>query len=107
MPMTSLDEALAQAFARFIAKRPKTAALQARAEAVMPGGNTRTVLHTSPFPIRAARAQGNRITDIDGHSYLDLLGEYSAGIYGHSHPDIRAAVADGPDAFQRVLTGGI
>ena len=68
--------------------------------AALPGGNTRTVLHTSPFPIRAARAQGNRITDIDGHSYLDLLGEYSAGIYGHSHPDIRAAVAD-------ALAGGL
>lgn len=92
--MTGIDQALAEAIARFTAKRPKTAALQDRAAHVMPGGNTRTVLFTAPFPIRAAKAQGAEITDIDGNRYLDLLGEYSAGIYGHSHPRIKAAVAE-------------
>ena len=57
----------------------------------MPGGNTRTVLFTQPFPIRIEKGEGATLTDIDGHSYLDLLGEYSAGIYGHSHPRILAA----------------
>ena len=59
-----------------------------RAAHVMPGGNTRTVLFTAPFPLRVEKADGATITDIDGNSYLDLLGEYSAGIYGHSHPRI-------------------
>ena len=59
----------------------------------MPGGNTRTVLYTWPMPIRAAKGEGAVITDIDGLSYADFLGEYSAGIYGHSHPRIRTAVA--------------
>jgi glutamate-1-semialdehyde 2,1-aminomutase len=58
----------------------------------MPGGNTRTVLHYSPFPLTWARGRGNRLTDIDGLEYLDLLGEYSAGLYGHSHPIIQAAM---------------
>jgi glutamate-1-semialdehyde 2,1-aminomutase len=57
----------------------------------MPGGNTRTVLFTVPFPLRVEKGEGATITDVDGHSYLDLLGEYSAGIYGHSHPRIIAA----------------
>ncbi len=92
--MTKIDAALDEAIHRYTAKRPKTAALHARAAKVMPGGNTRTVLYTAPFPIRAAKAQGAEITDIDGHTYLDLLGEYSAGIYGHSHPRIKAAVAE-------------
>ncbi|MBI2719203.1 MAG: aminotransferase class III-fold pyridoxal phosphate-dependent enzyme [Rhizobiales bacterium] len=92
--MDGLDKALSEAAAAYAAKRPASKALQARAEAVMPGGNTRTVLYTQPFPIRAASAEGARITDLDGHRYLDLLGEYSAGIYGHSHPAIREAVAD-------------
>ena len=69
-----IDAALHEAIARFTAKRPKTAALQARALKVMPGGNTRTVLYTTPFPIRALKADGAEITDIDGHVYLDLLG---------------------------------
>ena len=90
--MTNIDSALAAAVANFRARHPITEFQQARAAKVMPGGNTRTVLYTAPFPIRAAKAEGATISDIDGHIYLDLLGEYSAGIYGHSHPVIREAV---------------
>ena len=35
---------------------------------------------------------GCRITDVDGLTYVDYVGEYSAGIYGHSNPKIMAAV---------------
>jgi glutamate-1-semialdehyde 2,1-aminomutase len=90
----NIDAALAEASARFLAARPKTRALHDEATAVMPGGNTRTVLYTPPIPIRVAQAQGAVITDVDGHSYVDFLGEYSAGIYGHSHPRISRAVSD-------------
>lgn len=88
-----IDDALADAVDQFIAKRPKTAALQARAARVMPGGNTRTVLFSKPFPIRVEKAEGCLLTDVDGHVYADFVGEYSAGIYGHSNPKIKAAVA--------------
>ena len=57
----------------------------------MPGGNTRTSLYYSPFPVTFARGEAQRLTDIDGHVYADFLGEYSAGLYGHSHPAILAA----------------
>ncbi|MGE0007859.1 MAG: aspartate aminotransferase family protein [Parvibaculaceae bacterium] len=89
-----VDTALAQASDRFLAARPKTRALHEEAKAVMPGGNTRTVLFTAPVPVRIARAEGAVITDVDGHSYVDLLGEYSAGLYGHSHPRIARAVSE-------------
>ncbi len=99
MSEAGLDAALEEAKAAFAAKRPKTRAMHERASHVMPGGNTRTVLFTAPFPLRVETAAGAGITDIDGHSYLDLLGEYSAGIYGHSHPRIleaaRAALDNG------------
>ena len=85
------ETALHDAMAAFAASRPKTKALHDRASGVMPGGNTRTVLFTAPFPVRVEKAQGSQLTDVDGHSYLDLLGEYSAGIYGHSHPRILSA----------------
>lgn len=90
--MDLIETALSEAVGNYVAKRPKTAALQQRAAAVMPGGNTRTVLFTAPFPIRAERAEGASIWDIDGHQYTDFLGEYSAGIYGHSHPALKQAV---------------
>jgi glutamate-1-semialdehyde 2,1-aminomutase len=87
-----IDLALQQAQENFRRKRPKTEALHARARAVMPGGNTRTILYSAPFPIRIEKGEGQIITDVDGHAYIDLVGEYSAGIYGHSHPRIRQAV---------------
>jgi glutamate-1-semialdehyde 2,1-aminomutase len=91
---SAIDSALAALVSEYVTKRPKTAAMQARAAKVMPGGNTRTVLFSQPFPIRVERAEGSLLTDIDGHSYIDFVGEYSAGIYGHSHPVIAAAVAE-------------
>lgn len=92
--MQNLDEALNVAVKNFVAKRPKTLALHDRAKVVMPGGNTRTVLFSAPFPIRIERAEGAMLHDVDGHVYLDFLGEYSAGIYGHSHPRIMAAISE-------------
>jgi glutamate-1-semialdehyde 2,1-aminomutase len=92
--MDQINLALAEAQDNFRRKRPVTEALHKRAEAVMPGGNTRTILYTAPFPIRVAHASGATITDVDGFEYLDLIGEYSAGLYGHSHPRIKAAIAE-------------
>jgi glutamate-1-semialdehyde 2,1-aminomutase len=88
----TLDDALLEARATYVARRPKSKAQHAAARTVMPGGNTRTVLYYGPFPICAARGEGAFLTDIDGHRYLNLLGEYTAGLYGHSHPVIRAAL---------------
>jgi glutamate-1-semialdehyde 2,1-aminomutase len=66
----------------------------------MPGGNTRTVLHFSPFPLTFERAEGCRLWDVDGKAYADFLGEYSAGLYGHSNPIIM-------EAAQRAIRDGI
>jgi glutamate-1-semialdehyde 2,1-aminomutase len=87
----SLEAALAEAEARFVAANPRSRARQADAEAVMPGGNTRTVLFYTPFPVTIVKGEGCRLTDLDGHGYVDFLGEYTAGLYGHSHPVIVAA----------------
>jgi glutamate-1-semialdehyde 2,1-aminomutase len=84
--------------------------------ASMPGGNTRTVLHADPFPLTIARAEGARITDVDDHDYVDLLGEFTAGLYGHSNPiivgAIREALADGvafgaPNEYEAGLAAAI
>src|SRR4029077_13509181 len=34
------------------------------------------------------------LEDADGHQYVDLLGEYSAGLYGHSNPVVIQAMTD-------------
>jgi glutamate-1-semialdehyde 2,1-aminomutase len=96
----NIDAALAEARERFVERNPKSRALHEEACSAMPGGNTRTVLFYTPFPLAMASGEGCRLRDADGHDYLDFLGEYSAGIYGHSHPVIRAAI-------DRALDGGI
>ena len=58
----------------------------------MPGGNTRSVLSYGPFPIAMERGTDCRLWDIDGHEYLDLCGEYTAGLFGHSEPRILDAL---------------
>ncbi|MFC4852561.1 aspartate aminotransferase family protein [Actinophytocola glycyrrhizae] len=93
----SLDTALAVARARFVADNPASRAAHERAVAHLPGGNTRTTLFYEPFPLTMAHADGCLLTDLDGHTYVDLLGDYTAGLYGHSNPVIRRAVESALD----------
>jgi len=88
----TVDEALAAAAHAFAARNPRSARQYERAVEVMPGGNTRSVLFYEPFPLAMAKGEGCRLWDADGHEYLDFIAEFSAGIYGHSNPRIRAAI---------------
>ena len=90
----AVSAAVDEARALYAARRPRTRALHERAQAFLPGGNTRSVLYHQPFPLRIARAWEAILEDADGHQYVDLLGEYSAGLYGHSHPVVIKAMAD-------------
>lgn len=92
-----LETAYAEAADRFVAANPKSAAIHDQALTAMPGGNTRTVLHYHPFPLRFARGEGCRLWDADGHELVDFLGEYTAGLYGHSEPLIREAIKQAAD----------
>lgn len=85
---SDLESAIAEAHERYTAARPKSAALHQKAKAVMPGGNTRSNLYYAPFPTAMAGGQGCAVTDIDGNAYLDLCGEYTAGLFGHSETRI-------------------
>ena len=95
-----LDAALKAAQAQFTTQNPNSLAQNQAASKVMPGGNTRTVLYFAPFPVTITHGQDCWLWDLDGHKYLDLLGEYTAGIYGHSNPRIREAIV-------QALDGGI
>ena len=84
--------AISRAEQRYAAKRPLSKELFERASAVMPGGSTRSVLDVRPFPFRVASATGARLVDVDGHEYVDFLGDYSAGLLGHDPGPVEAAV---------------
>ncbi|MET0326047.1 MAG: aminotransferase class III-fold pyridoxal phosphate-dependent enzyme [Ilumatobacteraceae bacterium] len=77
-----LTAAVAEARARYTDAHPRSRELAARAALVLPGGNTRSVLHIEPFAFRVVGADGAVLHDADGHAYVDLLGDYSAGLLG-------------------------
>jgi glutamate-1-semialdehyde 2,1-aminomutase len=96
---TYITAALADAHAKYSVKNPISAKAHKDAAQHMPGGNTRSVLYSQPFPMMVKSGAGNMLTSADGHTYTDFLGEYSAGLFGHSHPQIANAVT-------RALKGG-
>lgn len=87
-----LAGALRRAENRYTAGNRNSERRHLAAHSSMPGGNTRSGLHFTPFPLTIRGGKDQYITDLDGHVYADFLGEYSAGLYGHSHPRILAAV---------------
>jgi glutamate-1-semialdehyde 2,1-aminomutase len=87
-----ITAALTEAEEQYRARNPKSFARHREACAVMPGGNTRSAIHVDPFPLTITRGEGARLWDLDGHEYADFLSEFTAGIYGHSHPAIRHAI---------------
>lgn len=108
----SLGAAVADVEARYVDANPRSRARFEAAARNMPGGNTRTILHYDPFPVAIVRGEGARLTDLDGHVYVDYLGEYTAGLYGHSEPAIVEAIRDalsgglvlgGPNAYEARL----
>ena len=87
----------ADAQRRYVERNPESRRLHEERAAVMPGGNTRTVIHVEPFPLTIVRGDGARLWDADGHEYVDFLNEYTAGLFGHSHPVVTQAIRDALD----------
>lgn len=60
-------QALEEAKASYITRNAKSKTLYEEATKSFPGGNTRTVLHTDPFPISIKFGKGYQLTSEDGH----------------------------------------
>lgn len=91
-PNTTIAEALEAAQTRFAQRNPNSWSLHLEATKSLPGGNTRSLLHTPPFPIFLKSGQGHQVTSEDSHTYIDLVGELTAGLYGHSQPLIQESL---------------
>ena len=90
--MESLNLAIENARSRYASENPLSQAADKSAERYFPGGNTRTVLHYDPFPLTMVGGDGAELADLDGHRYFDFVGEYSAGLFGHSNDVIKTAI---------------
>jgi glutamate-1-semialdehyde 2,1-aminomutase len=96
--MDALKLAIVDARKRYAAANPLSDAAEKDALQYLPGGNTRSVLHFEPFPLTMVSGDGAELTDLDGHCYVDFVGEYSAGLFGHSDPRIKVAIDEALDS---------
>ncbi|MGF6347076.1 aspartate aminotransferase family protein [Variovorax sp. W2I14] len=94
MTDAAIDQALAGAHQRFTEGNPESRRRFDEQTRYMPGANTRSVLFYAPFPLTIAKGEGAALWDADGHRYADFIAEYTAGVYGHSAPEIRDAVIE-------------
>jgi glutamate-1-semialdehyde 2,1-aminomutase len=73
----------------------RSAELFDRAKDVLPGGvnsPVRAFRAVGGAPFFVARAQGARLTDVDGRTYLDYVGSWGPLILGHAHPAVLEAI---------------
>jgi glutamate-1-semialdehyde 2,1-aminomutase len=74
-------------------ERARTEDLEARAQKVLPGGNTHVARAYSPA-VYVTRAQGSRKWLVDGRELIDYTMGHGALLLGHAHPAIVQAVRD-------------
>lgn len=83
----------------FRERTPRSADHAAAAARVMPGGDTRAAGHHPPYQLTLVRGAGPWLTDVDGHRYLDLIGNFTSLVHGNAYPPIivaaRRAMEDG------------
>ena len=90
MTSTALDREIE----RYVAKTPKSRALQAEAERVLPGGSSRGTAYFAPYPFFAERGDGHYVYDVDGNRYLDFMLNATTLIVGHANPMVIEALGE-------------
>jgi len=79
---------------RYVARTPKSRALQAEAADVLPGGSSRGTAYFAPYPFFAEAGEGHHVYDVDGNRYLDFMLNATSLILGHGHPTIAEALGE-------------
>ena len=75
----------------------KSAAAFAEAKNLMPGGvnsPVRSYASVDCNPPFIARAEGDKIYDIDGNEYIDYVGSWGPMVVGHAHPQVVKALQE-------------
>lgn len=78
----------------FEARCPKSKEMITQAKEIIPGGVQHNLAFNYPFPIVITKAEGNKLYDIDGNWYYDLLQAGGPTILGSNDSVVRDAVID-------------
>ncbi len=73
---------------------PGSAALHRSMRRTLAAGETRVVTFYEPYPVAVREAQGARVVDVDGATYVDLVNNMGSLIHGHRFPPVLAALSD-------------
>src|SRR5262245_40480787 len=77
-------------------RTPRSAALFARAQRILPGGvdsPVRAFKSVGAAPLFISRASGARLTDVDGNTFIDYVMSWGPLIHGHAPPGLVKALA--------------
>ncbi|KAF4973085.1 hypothetical protein FSARC_516 [Fusarium sarcochroum] len=88
MPQSDLKTLITQ----YTEQNPLSKKAHDRAQQGLPGGSTRSVLAGDPFPLSIKSAKGSCLTSVDDRVYVDLVSDFTAGLFGHSNPILKAAI---------------
>jgi len=91
-----LDRLMARERARYVADHPRSRDLAGPASAALLAGVPMSFMGMlpGPFPLCFDTARGNRITDVDGVTYIDFCLGDTGAMAGHSPAPVVAAVRD-------------
>src|SRR5699024_8573614 len=103
MNIPGYQKKLAALIKRYEERTPLSFQKIEAAKQYTPGGNTRTVLYYEPYQAVLTHGEGAYVYDLDGHRYLDCVGEFSAGLYGHKPALIQSRLQE---VLQQGLTLG-
>ena len=90
--MMTLDELRQRIEGEYRRRTPRSRALHERAQAWLPGGDTRTGTLFAPYPTYMDRGAGNYLYDVDGNRLLDFTNNATSLIHGHAHPALVRAI---------------
>jgi glutamate-1-semialdehyde 2,1-aminomutase len=77
-----------------LAQSPAHQAMLAKAQRYFPGGSNGNVTMPPEYAFVIAAGQGSRVSDLEGHSWIDYLLGSGPMILGHAHPQVVAAVQE-------------
>ncbi|MFC6989017.1 aspartate aminotransferase family protein [Haloplanus sp. GCM10025708] len=85
---------LAELERRYRDRNDESERLFEQARTVLPGGDTRSVTYTQPYPTFIDEASGCRMTTVDGDEVIDFLNNYTQAIHGHAPEDVVEVMTD-------------
>ena len=89
-----LESIITEESQAFLERQPRSTELWEKAKKHLVSGVTSSWQGSDPQPIWIKEGRGSHLFDEDGLEFVDMHGGYGAGVAGHGHPAIVAAVQD-------------